>query len=115
MTSYSTAVEVDVSDTASSVGFLFSSGLGVSVLLGLLPLHGEVYLSVDHNKSTTTAIIDCKASLSLHRLVVSSLKCRPCHYPSFLEFVLQVALISADVAVIVLGCSLARELFALYN
>ena len=100
MTSCSTAVGRELSGEASSEDSSFSTGLGVSVVLG-------VGLSPDRNKSITVATPDCKASPSPPHQVV--------HYPDFSEFVLQVLLISTGLAAIVLECSHEREPCVLYD
>ena len=108
MTSCSTAVGRELSGEASSEDSSFSTGLGVSVVLG-------VGLSPDRNKSSTVATTDCKASPSLPHQVVYFLKYPPFGYPDFSEFVLQVVLISAGVAAIVPECFQEREPCVLYD
>ena len=108
MTSCSTAVGRELSGEASSEDSSFSTGLGVSVVLG-------VGLSPDRNKSSTVATPDSKASPSPPQQVVHFLKYPPFGYPDFSEFVLQVILISTGLAAIVLECSHEREPCVLYD
>ena len=76
MTSCSTAVGRELSGEASSEDSSFSTGLGVSVVLG-------VGLSPDRNTSSTVATPDCKASPFPHHQVVYFLKYPPFGYPDF--------------------------------